>query len=44
MNCCQLWGKSNGQTLIGLVSKGDEITIEITIDYFSTWDYGKTRA
>ena len=32
------------KTLIGLVSKGDEIAIEITPDYFSTWDYGKTRA
>jgi hypothetical protein len=26
---------------MGLVRKGDEIAIEITPDYFSTWDYGK---
>jgi PPOX class probable F420-dependent enzyme len=27
--------------LMELVRKGDEISIEITPDYFSTWDYGK---
>jgi len=24
-----------------LVRKGDEVGIEITPEYFSTWDYGK---
>jgi hypothetical protein len=29
------------KTLMDLVRKGDEISIEITPDYFSTWDYSK---
>jgi hypothetical protein len=29
------------KTLMDLVRKGDEISIGITPDYFSTWDYSK---
>jgi hypothetical protein len=29
------------KSLMGLSRKGDDISIEITLDYFSTWDYGK---
>ncbi len=29
------------KTLMDLVRKGDEISIEITPEYFSTWDYSK---
>jgi hypothetical protein len=29
------------KSLMDLAGKGNEISIEITLDYFSTWDYGK---